>query len=921
MNYLDPELGDAVPLIPLSKSSPLANFASVSHSNCLLEAVRSNHPELESLLSSLTIDEFLKIPHAKEEYRNILTIACGDSQVNPTTFRTLFKYVVARFDLDKFSEPEWYYFEPIHFAAYFVNVDKLRVILETLREQRQSKRLNSQSVFCENALHVLLAYGKKLESFNIQLSNGWESRVCQVIAKEKSEVVNCTKLLLEAGIDVNHNNIWNETPLLIAIRYRLLGVIQLLLRKPDIDLDTCKDPFKGKSARDLLKENEIHLNLFNPTTTFTTSEVKTLFTYLKSGDEEMFLRFNNENIRQYVDETDDGQITMLQLCLLKGFIDYKRKLPSIGPNSYEQGEIFDPMVTFFCSNGFGRSVEYLLNNGADVMKKARVLGGLNALEMAVKFSYYPFLALILEHKHSKVKKTDLILILKGIDAECFSADNHNARQVLQLVISKLEDIYRVEKYVTFDSFKERVRIKKYLTKIMDLYLEHNGNNDMYKENICQLLRMGATLTGNLRNNEIRLKHVSYETLKMHLDECVDSNNICYDSMIKDDGVEYSETEALHDLCHDPKKNELLNHPALIYLVHSMWLKCNKFFYLNLSLYAGFLLTLYFYIISLQMSVPNAMFKWTFCIFLLIQTAKELIQLVLYWKRYFYDLFNYLEVCAIVSCYVNMFTKKEYFMVIAILLSSCIFLLMLGQLPKFTKYMIVLSSTKYFLEYAAFYFIQFVSFAICFFILLPPERKNITDEGVVHTIGLIGLRLFETLIFFIGQYDGDISEVPKFPIFGRFIVAVFIFCMTIILNNLLVGLIVTDMDVIQKNGKLQRQIKMIRFINRVESFSKQSFYLIKCEWLKKYSITTVFKPGSNKNINDIFGIFEMFEEDDRMWLKHIFENQTPQKSVLHNLYEYLLEEIKSDHGSLKNRDILFKLRKLDEQIRKNYKHRY
>ncbi|XP_066143004.1 transient receptor potential cation channel protein painless-like [Euwallacea fornicatus] len=916
MSCLDPELGDAIPLLPLPKSSALLNITSSSCSNYLLEAVRSNHPELESRLPSFTIDDFLKVPYSTNEHRNILTTACEDSQVTPTTFRTLFKYVVTQFDLDKFSETGWYYCEPIHFAAYSVDINKLRVIVEILIEQGQSKRINAQSVFCENALHVLLVYGRKLESFNIQLSNGWESRVCHVIAEEKPEIVECTKLLLEAGIDVNHNNIWNETPLLIAIHYRLLGVIELLLRRPDIDLDTCKDSLKGKSARDLLKENDIHLNLLNPITTFTTSEVKILFTYLKSGDEEMFLRFNNENIRQYVDATDGDQINMLQLCLLKGFIDYQMKLPSIGLNPHKQKDIFkNSMVAFFCLNGFSRSVEHLLNNKADVMKKEKVLGGLNVLELAVKFSYYPFLALLLEHKYSKVKKNDLILILKSIGPECFNVDNYNARHVLQLVISKLENFYQVEKCAMFDSLEERICIKKDLTKIMELYLKHNGSSDMYKENICQLLRMGATLTGNLEN-------VSSENLKIHLDECVDSNSICYDSMIKDDGTEYSETEILHELCHDPKKNELLNHPALIYLVHSKWLKCNKFFYLNLSLYTGFLLTLYFYIISLQMSVPNVIFKWLFCSFLLIQTTKELIQLGLFWNRYFYDLYNYLEISAIISCCVTIFTKNEHFMVIAILLSSCIFLLMLGQLPKFTKYMIVFSSTKYFLEYAAFYFIQFVSFAVCFFILLPPNGKDITDEDVVGTMGGIALRLFETLIFFIGQYDGDISSVPKFPIFGRFIVAVFIFCMTIILNNLLVGLIVTDMNVIQKNGKLQRQIKMIRFINRVESFSKKSFSFIKCEWLKRCFVTTVFKPGSIKNVNYVFGTFEVFEEDDKVWLKHILENRTPQKNVLRNLYEYLIEEMKSDKKSLKeNRDILYKLKRLEEQIRKHHTHSY
>jgi len=91
------------------------------------------------------------------------------------------------------------------------------------------------------------------------------------------------------GVNINHNNIWNDTPLLLAIRYRQLGVIKLLLKRPEIDLDTCKTSH-NKSPRDLLNEKEIHLDLINQTTTLSVDPVQTLFTYLKSGNEETFLR-------------------------------------------------------------------------------------------------------------------------------------------------------------------------------------------------------------------------------------------------------------------------------------------------------------------------------------------------------------------------------------------------------------------------------------------------------------------------------------------------------------------------------------------------------------------------------------------------------------------------------------------------------
>lgn len=587
---------------------------------------------------------------------------------------------------------------------------------------------------------------------------------------------------------------------------------------------------------------------------------------------------------------------MLELCLIKGYLSYHQKNASTAQRSTEKD--FDlmnsPMLEFFCSQGYGRSVEHLLDNGATIFKKNAILG-LNVYQLSVKLGYYPFLALLLEHHSNQITKTHLIDQLKQVDEFYFNDKNCNARHVVHLLVSKLETFGRED----IDKDQRNV-----LNKIIDLYLNHY-TSDKYKENVCQLLNMGATLTDNITNTA-RLQKVSYESLEMHLDNCIDDYLVFCDSFVIDDEEAYSETETLHTLCHDFKKKELLNHPMLIYFVHCKWLRTNKYFYINLVLYAFFLLSLYCYVLSLQIHRPSAAFKGIFIAFLMVQAFKEMIQLLLYWRRYFYDLSNYLEIVAIGCGMVNVFGQNQHTMVVALLLSSCVFLMTLGQLPKFTKYMIIFNSTKYFLEYVAFYFIQFVSFALCFFILLPPQNQS---EGLVDALGTISLRLFETLIYFIGQYDGDANSVPEFPVFGRIIVAVFIFCMTIILNNLLVGLIVTDMDVIQKNGKLQRQVEMIRFINRIEEFLTSMETILglgnrRAFWLKKVYSTTLFTAGERKILESIlyFLYLDVYDDDDLAWIKRIRENKTQTKNVLCTLYEYIVSEINSEHKNLKETHI-------------------
>lgn len=103
------------------------------------------------------------------------------------------------FSSNRSNTPTWYYWEPVHHAAYHVDEPKLRAIVDTLREENRLDALNVLTLFSENPLHVLLSYGRQTISFDVQLSNGWMSRICHVIAKEKPEVVKCARVLIDAG--------------------------------------------------------------------------------------------------------------------------------------------------------------------------------------------------------------------------------------------------------------------------------------------------------------------------------------------------------------------------------------------------------------------------------------------------------------------------------------------------------------------------------------------------------------------------------------------------------------------------------------------------------------------------------------------------------------------------------------------------
>ncbi|XP_060534611.1 transient receptor potential channel pyrexia-like [Cylas formicarius] len=879
-------------------------------SRAILRAVLGNNVnELEDVLRDSS-DEHFQFKHPEHDNSNVVNIACVESGVMDDVFRLLLRHVLQKHPFINLSDRKWYYWEPIHFAAFSVSWGKLKVIAQNL----DRRKINALTLFSENALHVLLEYGKRIDSYDVYLTNGWDSRLCHVIAREKEDLVKCAKILIDAGVDVNHDNIFGETPLVLAIKYRYLKVIKLLLKRKEIDIKSRTDPVTGKSPQEILRENDIYVEYLGSYSAQTEDPKKTLFGFLKRHHEDFFLRYNNENIRQYANLLDgDNELntsgSLLQLCFLKGYLEYKKEM------GYEPSSIKDIMKTtmlrVFCKKGFARSIEHLLNNGADVRVRNRMFDYANVLEMSVELCYYPFLAVLFEHPSDQVSAEDIFAILDKVDRRFFRTHNRNFRHVLFVLIKKLEVLYDAEICPLSVDYPKRST----LNNLMVLYLEFNAA-DEYDDNIQQILKLNASLASARGGTKSPVELLDYEVLEMHLDQCLDkSDNVCYDSIVLDDGENYSETSTLHMLADDRQKKELLNHPVLILLIHSKWLKTNKFFYADLVLYTLLLLSLYIYMVKLEIGTVTPLIYYAFFSLLTLHTLKETVQLVLYRHYYFLDIANYLEMTTIASCYVNCFSKNEICMVVAILFSTAIFLYMLGQIPRFTKYMIIVSSTKYFFEYALFYFIQFFSFALCFFILLPPPGGTNSSNA----LGEIFKKLFDSLIFFIGQFDGDVADPPLYPVFGRVIVAIFAFCMTIILNNLLVGLIVTDMDVIQKTGKLLRQIKTVRYIIRIEVFLKQ---LRRFPCFRKFDLlksTRIFNRRVRKHMHFESVIREsVFDEEDRERIKKIRSNENLKeaysKNFLRTLYEHITSEPSKEKKSARgNREILEKLNGLHEKI--------
>lgn len=437
---------------------------------------------------------------------------------------------------------------------------------------------------------------------------------------------------------------------------------------------------------------------------------------------------------------------------------------------------------------------------------------------------------------------DIINILPKLFQSKHEFANHDIYRkfVLNLLLNKLITFQTDNRFNT----NQRRILNETLLKL-NLTDSVNKTND--SENIYQILRLGASLTYSERKGKTVVEQLDYDILKTHFEDCIDNDIFYYDSIVEDEEYSYSETKTLTYLANDNKKKNLLTQPVLTVFIHEKWSKIKMLFYINVLVYLLYVICIYGYVISRLSGREYHWFDGLFYGGLCFHSAKELIQLTLYRWKYFCDPSNYIEILVIFFCYGCIFSPNAYFTTLVILFSTVILFLFLIQVPKFTKFTFILGSLKYFFQYACFYFIPFLSFAIGLNTLFPHPDKTDTIKSDNY-LGELSRHLFETLILFTGEFNDRVLQPEHYPVFGRVFMTVFILCMTIVLNNLLVGLIVSDMDRIEKESRIYKCIKMANFIIRVNAAIKQFRKFRNISFIEKLiNQVHIFHKGPTKKI--------------------------------------------------------------------------
>jgi ankyrin repeat protein len=873
-----------------------------------------------------------------EEFPNISNPWWVDG-IKTLSLETIEQKLQQRAEIDSINN-KWYGWEALHYAARTTDSGKLKVICENL--PRGKTQINTLTMLSENALHVLLDHGVLGQSFNITCQNGPDLEPSKIINQEEDRIVQCARILMKTGIDVNHNNFWNETPLLIAIKRKYFTIVAYLLSLDGIDVDSCRDAVTGKTARELLTDIKKIKNIKTKTLLRkqATTHTNILFRLLKSGDEEAFLRYNGGKISHmlktdeyYIDGDNqaNSSCTLLQYCFRRGLIAWHQEKARCESDSslHYQDITANRLVQIFCQDGMAKCVEHLLDNGADIDFTLRKFeNGKTILQAAIIKGYYPLIALILGRTESTFDPNKLCTAI--VELLSSTTNDNDLNCTLSIVLNRL-----LASKTTLD--------KNQIVLLNEWKLDRNLIR-LNEENILLLLKLPESLyeTSDKESSKFwgwwnsdisntALEKIGVEVIQKHLDECVEQQEdknyiqVNYDSFIKNDSVE----EVLKTFLSSPVLNVCLNHFVFKVLIMQKWEKLRflniKYFYLNVLFYVIFYLLLNIYILCKfnQVSNPgvNVVYalNWI-CLFLFI--AKELVQFLTSAGFYFSEFYNYAELFFIVTTLL-VYSVGENWVdiaeVLSILSSNLVLLLLLEQVPKFAKYIIILRTVFFYLMYIVFYFIQFVAFAICFYILFAKSDQEFWTD--------LGNKIFETIILFTGNLDymetpwkkessanstsqDSFHNFSNKELFSKLILLLFVLFMAIILHNLLLGLLVTDMENLNKRVKLFEQLKRARFVVRVNMFLDSRF-LPKCILDRFHSGRNVLnKKLVILHINDK----KILDDDGKQHLFFILTKRKKRQESLQKLYRYIKAKLNEGIRCHVNSEVLEKLELVENRLK-------
>ncbi|KAJ3659216.1 hypothetical protein Zmor_010917 [Zophobas morio] len=646
------------------------------------------------------------------------------------------------------------HWEAIHYAAIQGDKDKLRAIIKHLTTEQANSL-----VYCST--HV----PRKFRLANKNVKKSYSNNALNILlkyARRNESFLECCQQLIDKGVRVHQADSNGVSP-----------------------LDLLKNEDK------LIASRLVHSQ---QSESFTKDAIFALVMFNK--EEEFLLKdFSQEEVNG-LDGSDENfsSCTLMQMC---------------------------------CAKGLTSCVKHILSKGASPNKTIRK-NETSPIMIAIKEDHEEIVELFLDNPGIELPEDILIK--------------------MQTKYKHMKNVGRIDKYMTLVlnhlTKYEKDKIRRYLlsTDDLDRTALHYATNYRCSDNVLKLLEMGAPLTKKDSFDSTPLHSIEPNVLEKFFDRCIalpkdtkDLDNmlfelknykkmfpieINYEALIGgSEKNEVNESEFLFYLIKIANLTHLLNHPVISSYLAVKWTKFRWAVYINLLLYLIAYVSLLFYGFAYEnyATASNGLLLTSLCFIF----TRESVQLTLFRTDYLKRLDNIVDllliggvIYIIASGWTENVAQDDYNLRVAfsvVFLTSTLGIFMqLGILPFFTIKVIILRQTSIsFCKYMVFYIFPVLAFFFCFYMLRdnPDPKDNMNDFFHI---------LYDVITMFAGDPDSNYpSQFETNPIFSHIIYVCFIVIIGIILQNLLIGLAVSDLQEIQKKAEFISKKEIADYITNIE----------------------------------------------------------------------------------------------------------
>lgn len=287
--------------------------------------------------------------------------------------------------------------------------------------------------------------------------------------------------------------------------------------------------------------------------------------------------------------------------------------------------------------------------------------------------------------------------------------------------------------------------------------------------------------------------------------------------------------------------EILKHPLSETFLFLKWQRIRKFFLFSLIYHQLFVTLFTIYVIEVFLKncpsfrstsnvcfVPNYIKNIAHIIlcFNIIFMAKELFQIAHSWRSYIKQWENWLQWTIIITVFCSVQPKpnmniredvhdwQHHIAALSIFLTWLELMMIVGRFPIFGLYIQMFTRVFVnFLKFMVAYFCLFIAFSLSFGVIFAnyPAFKDLKWVLLKVIIMMSGELEYEDVFF-----PENTEHGIRYPYTAHLMYLGFVLLVTLILNNLLVGLAVSDIQGLQQSAGLDRLVRQAELVAHLES---------------------------------------------------------------------------------------------------------